>query len=266
MSIKKLDKPEFARQLALLRKQHGLSQLEMANLLGVSQRTVRRWENASAVPTIEDIINICNEFDVPLQQIFDGSIMTASEYQNQISAVADELTKTREVINRIDNSFESLKKNLADKNEVRNAVEEENYYDYVMLLIVHILSVVFSFMFFSMVIEGYNTGVLVSLFYIASISVMIYRNRMNVEFQRVVLIYAIMMAESLVINYIYLHDSGFPDPMSNMAMTLINGPIYGLSLITESDPAIFFLLSVTVYSVWWIAAALLMYRYRKAKN
>ena len=40
----------------------------MANLLHVSERTIRRWENAEATPSIYDIINICSEFHIPTEE------------------------------------------------------------------------------------------------------------------------------------------------------------------------------------------------------
>ena len=60
MTVNRIDKEKLGVHLAALRKNRGLSQQEMAVLLGVSPRTVRRWENASAVPTMDDVINICN--------------------------------------------------------------------------------------------------------------------------------------------------------------------------------------------------------------
>lgn len=61
---------KLGKLLLRLRTSRGLSYNEMGNLLFVSGRTVRRWENAEATPTVNDIINICSKFDITLEAFF----------------------------------------------------------------------------------------------------------------------------------------------------------------------------------------------------
>ena len=53
-----------------LRRSRELSQNEMGKLLNVSGRTIRRWEAGTAIPTMDDIVKICNEFGIKLEDIF----------------------------------------------------------------------------------------------------------------------------------------------------------------------------------------------------
>ena len=60
---------EFARILASLRKQAGLSQQELAKRLGISNRAVSKWENGLALPAIEHFLTLSEIFGVSIEQL-----------------------------------------------------------------------------------------------------------------------------------------------------------------------------------------------------
>jgi transcriptional regulator with XRE-family HTH domain len=63
---------EFNGSLAnviLLRRRDGLSQAELASLIGRTQQAVARWEGGTAVPTTKDAVAIADVFDVPLEVV-----------------------------------------------------------------------------------------------------------------------------------------------------------------------------------------------------
>lgn len=55
-----------------LRRQHFLSQEEMAERLAVSKQSVSKWELDKAVPNVEKIISICQQFDVTTDYLLLG--------------------------------------------------------------------------------------------------------------------------------------------------------------------------------------------------
>jgi len=59
---------KLGHYLTTIRESNNISYDKMSNLLHVSERTIRRWENAEATPSIYDIINICDEFHIPLEE------------------------------------------------------------------------------------------------------------------------------------------------------------------------------------------------------
>lgn len=52
-----------------LRKRRGLSQEEVAEVLGVSARTVMRWEGAAGNPTLKDLRKMASLFEVSVAYI-----------------------------------------------------------------------------------------------------------------------------------------------------------------------------------------------------
>lgn len=59
----------FAWNLKTLRTQAGLKQTELAEKIGVSQRTVSSWEVGRTEPTMKDVINICNVLDCTIETL-----------------------------------------------------------------------------------------------------------------------------------------------------------------------------------------------------
>ena len=68
--MKEPDTKKLSQLMIKLRKSRDLSRDEMGSLLGVSGRTIRRWENGEQLPTMNDIVHICNEFDLSLEEVF----------------------------------------------------------------------------------------------------------------------------------------------------------------------------------------------------
>ena len=53
----KTDLPEMALRIRELRKQHGLTQQEFADLLGIPKRTIENWETGITIPA-EYLVNL----------------------------------------------------------------------------------------------------------------------------------------------------------------------------------------------------------------
>lgn len=64
---------QLANNIALLRKQRGLSQEEFANKVGVSRQTVSQWELGEVVPKVSRIQQICKEFKVSPGELLNTS-------------------------------------------------------------------------------------------------------------------------------------------------------------------------------------------------
>ena len=57
---------ELAKKIYEIRKENGLSQSKFAGELGVTNKAVSKWENAQAMPSIEQLLKISNLFNISL--------------------------------------------------------------------------------------------------------------------------------------------------------------------------------------------------------
>ena len=61
-------------KLTFLRKQKGLSQLEVSEKLGVSRQAVSRWESGTSKPSVENLQSLCQLYDVAIDNLLNESV------------------------------------------------------------------------------------------------------------------------------------------------------------------------------------------------
>lgn len=62
---------KLADKLVYLRKEQGLSQLQLAEMMNVSRQAISRWETGIAVPSAENLKYLGNLYNVSLDYLFD---------------------------------------------------------------------------------------------------------------------------------------------------------------------------------------------------
>lgn len=68
---------ELKNKLFQLRKNKGLTQLELAEALNVSRQTVSRWEVGTAVPTLDNLVILSRLYGVPLDDLIQAPVPAA---------------------------------------------------------------------------------------------------------------------------------------------------------------------------------------------
>lgn len=79
-----------------LRKEKQLTQEQLAEIFGVTNRSVSRWENGVNMPDLDLVIEIANYYDVGIEEILDGerknkimdkkteqTLLKVADYENQ---------------------------------------------------------------------------------------------------------------------------------------------------------------------------------------
>jgi len=66
------------------RKEKELSQLELAEKLGVSNRTISKWENGNSMPDYSMINDLCRELDISINELLSGENLTEENYQRKL--------------------------------------------------------------------------------------------------------------------------------------------------------------------------------------
>ena len=87
-----MDQKKIGEFLKRLRGEKGLTQERLAELLGVSNRSVSRWENGRNMPDFDLLMELARCYDVSVEEILDGerrARSAASESDAALQKVAD---------------------------------------------------------------------------------------------------------------------------------------------------------------------------------
>lgn len=60
----------FGDNIKRLRKNKGLKQQELAEILGIKRNTYSDWENGKTEPSFDNLVKLADFFNVPLDWLF----------------------------------------------------------------------------------------------------------------------------------------------------------------------------------------------------
>lgn len=78
-----MDIHKVGQFLATLRKESGLTQDELGQKLGVTNKTISRWETGSYLPPAESLKALSEFYGVTINEILSGQRLDASQYQEK---------------------------------------------------------------------------------------------------------------------------------------------------------------------------------------
>jgi transcriptional regulator with XRE-family HTH domain len=85
-----MDVKMIGQFLARLRKEHGLTQEQLGEKLGVTNKTVSRWENGNYLPPVEILQLLSEMYGLTINEILSAQRLTPAQYQEK----AEENIKT----------------------------------------------------------------------------------------------------------------------------------------------------------------------------
>lgn len=73
---------ELGERLRILRESVKLSQVKMADLLGVKQSSINRYEQGQSAPSLETLVKYADYFDVSMDYLLPGRISPKASCTN----------------------------------------------------------------------------------------------------------------------------------------------------------------------------------------
>lgn len=81
----------LSEKLAALRKEHGYSQLYVAERLNVSRQAISRWEVGSSVPSTENLLELSRLYEVSLDELVCNGVKSQTQAASERETVHEEL-------------------------------------------------------------------------------------------------------------------------------------------------------------------------------
>ena len=76
-----MDQVKIGKFIAVLRKEKGMTQEQLGEKLGVTNKTVSRWENGNYMPDVEMLSLLSNELDVSINELICGERLAAEDFR-----------------------------------------------------------------------------------------------------------------------------------------------------------------------------------------
>lgn len=256
-----IDREKISELLVKLRKSRDYSREDMSRLLGVSPRTIQRWEKGEVMPTMDDLVNISNEFNISLEELFEGETNVEKELSRQLSKynssmdeISSRMASAEHDINNMGEEITEIKKHQNDQRDISLLKL------CMILLVLHVLSALLSSTFFILHTIGLKMVFIGSILYVWAVSSLLWKNKSNVGFMKVMLLYSLLSCINMIINYVKYIDYLSYGFVSNIEMMIINGPVYGLSYLYSYNMHFLLMISLLIYLCWaGIAAYQLIY-------
>lgn len=92
-----MDIQKIGMFLAELRKERDLTQDELGEKIGVTNKTVSRWENGNYLPPVEILQILSNFYDVSINELLSGERLSNENYkENAEELIVEDLMKMRQ--------------------------------------------------------------------------------------------------------------------------------------------------------------------------
>ena len=104
-----MDQEKIGKFIANCRKEKNITQQELAEKLGVSDRTIGNWENGRNMPDLSLFKPLCQELDITLNDLISGEKVKEKEYQEKLEEnIINTINYTNKKIENRNNFIGSL--------------------------------------------------------------------------------------------------------------------------------------------------------------
>lgn len=96
-----MDQIKIGRFIAERRKRVGLTQMQLAEKLKITDRAVSKWENGRTMPDSSIMLELCNVLKITVNDLLNGEIVTMDNYKEQMENQMIDLIKKKEDADRM---------------------------------------------------------------------------------------------------------------------------------------------------------------------
>ena len=82
--------------IQLCRKEKGMTQKDVAERIGVSDKTISKWENGNSVPDTEILTSLCQSLDISVNELLSGEKLPVETYPQRAEENMMNLLKENE--------------------------------------------------------------------------------------------------------------------------------------------------------------------------
>lgn len=91
-----MDQIKTGKFIAERRKANGLTQIQLAEELGITDRAVSKWETGKSMPDVSIMLKLCEILKITVNDLLSGEIVTMENYNKEMENNLLEMIKQKE--------------------------------------------------------------------------------------------------------------------------------------------------------------------------
>lgn len=91
-----MDQIKIGKFIAECRKKKGLTQMQLAEKLDVTDRAVSKWENGKAMPDSSIMLELCSILGISVNDLLSGEVITVKDYNEKLEQNLLDMVKQKE--------------------------------------------------------------------------------------------------------------------------------------------------------------------------
>ena len=91
-----MNQVKIGKFIAECRKKNGLTQMQLAEKLNITDRAVSKWENGKAMPDSSIMLELCDELKISVNDLLSGEVVIMDNYNEKLENNLLEMVKEKE--------------------------------------------------------------------------------------------------------------------------------------------------------------------------
>ena len=80
-----MNQEKIGKFISTLRKEKNMTQQDLADKIGVTDRAISKWENGRGLPDLSLLKPLSDELGITINELISGEKLNKKEYQNRFS-------------------------------------------------------------------------------------------------------------------------------------------------------------------------------------
>lgn len=91
-----MDQVKIGRFIAQRRKENNMTQMQLAEKLGITDRAVSKWETGKSLPDVAIMPELCGLLNITINDLFNGEVVVMENYKEKSEQLLIEMAKQKE--------------------------------------------------------------------------------------------------------------------------------------------------------------------------
>lgn len=100
-----MNQEKIGKFIAVCRKEKGLTQLQLAEKLNITNRAVSKWETGKSCPDVSLMLELCNILGITVNELLSGERILMEDYQKKaeenLVELQDKKMKAQKMFKRV---------------------------------------------------------------------------------------------------------------------------------------------------------------------